>query len=110
MVKTLDDYVYELNRCIRNGELVQIPGTDVYDNLCEICDNATAISNYEKAQQWAYAFGEKYPKFVLIAYSMVLFKSFEILEKMKYGKYELYDDVLTGLWVHYISIPRKVTQ
>lgn len=107
MSKSLDQYVDELNSCIKEGQLVQVPGNDVYDYLYDFCDNATAISNYEIAQHWAYTFGDKFPKFVMVAYAMVLFKSFTILQKMKYGEYGRYDEVLTGLWIHYVSIPRK---
>lgn len=109
MSKRFEDYQQELfqENVLKQGELVSIPGTDIYENLCEFCDNATAINNYITTQSWANEFGEKYPKFVMVAYSMVLFKSFKILEKMLFGKYDKYDQIINGLWLHYISIPRK---
>ena len=109
MVKRFDDYVTELIDYVVDEELFRIPGTEVYENLCDFCDHSQAMRNYMTAQGWAGVFGDKYPKFVMVAYSMVLFKSFSVLEKMQYGKYEKYDDILTGLWIHYISIPRRPT-
>lgn len=112
MHKRFDDFTRELfhKQCVETNKLVPIPGTDIYEYLFEFCDNATAISNYSTATEWAHDFGEKYPKFVFVAYSMVLFKSFEMLKKMIYGRYQEYDDILSGLWMHYIGIPRRTAQ
>jgi hypothetical protein len=107
-----DDFTRNLylEKCIKNGGLVQIPGTDISEYLFEFCDNATAINNYCTANEWANDFGARFPKFVLVAYSMVMFKCFDILKKMIYGRYDEYDVILSGLWSHYIGIPCKSSQ
>ncbi len=111
-MKRFDDFARELfhKKCIETNRLVEIPGTDIYEYLFEYCDHATAMNNHSMVTEWASAFGDKYPKFILVAYSMVLFKTFDMLKKMIYGRYHEYEEVLSGLWLHYIGFPHKPSQ
>lgn len=96
-----DEYVRKLNGT--EGDLRQIPGTDVFEYLCDYCSVEKARANYDLAQQWSFEYSDINPKFVFVAYSMVLFTSFEMLTKIDPTdkKYHIF---LNGLWAHYVGM------
>lgn len=99
-----DEYMRKLNNT--GGELIEIPGVNVQEFLCDYCTPQQAKANYDLALQWSFDYGDVNPKFVFVAYSMVLFDAFSMLTKIDPND-KKYDFLLNGLWAHYIGMVRK---
>lgn len=90
------------------GDLQQIPGTNIVENLCDYCTVEQARANYDLAQQWSFEYSDVNPKYVFVAYSMVLFRSFEMLTKLDPTD-KKHDILINGLWAHYIGMLNNST-
>lgn len=89
-----------------DGHLIEIPGTDIYEYLLDFCSHDEAKNNYSLCQQWSGQYGMSSPKFVFVAYSMILFKCFNMLKLINPDD-KKFDILLNGLWAFYLGIARK---
>lgn len=98
------NYAYNINtRKCDYEELTQIPGTNIHEPLNIFADYANCVNNRMRATSWCKEIGTEYPKFCILACVMCMYESFSILEKIPRGDYNEYDEILNGLWIHYMG-------
>lgn len=101
-----DEYLRHVNKV--GGELIEIPNTNVFEYLNDYCTPEQSKKNYDLTMEWSNEYSDTNPKFVFVAFAMVLFKSFNFLTQIDPND-KKYDSVLNGFWRHYLGIPRKDT-